>query len=272
MKTFLAIAMACLGAHGQTFEVASVKPATPLGPLGNRALRKGGPGTTDPGMYSCQNCPVSWIVSEAFHLQPYEFSPPDWMENTRFDVAANIPQGTTREVFQAMLQNLLAERFQLKVHREKKEMQVYGLEIGKGGVKFKEAVPKEPTQDGEPQGKIKRDGDGFPILAAGTTMAIMQGHARIRSENKAIGWFVEMLSGQLQAPVLDATGLRGNYDFVLSWAYSEKDSAGAADILEAYTPALLTAVETQLGLTLRLKKGQGEVLVVDHMEKVPREN
>jgi uncharacterized protein (TIGR03435 family) len=81
-----------------------------------------------------------------------------------------------------------------------------------------------------------------------------------------------MLSGQLQAPVMDATGLRGNYDFVVSWAFSENNGAAAADILEAYTPALLTAAETQLGLTLRQKKGQGEVLVVDHMEKVPTEN
>ena len=151
-------------------------------------------------------------------------------------------------------------------------MQVYELAIGKGGVKFKEAVPKDASRDDEPQGNMKKDADGFPILASGTTMAIAPGHARIRSENKAIGWFVEMLSGQLQAPVLDVTGLRGNYDFVLSWAFSEKDSAAGADILEAYTPALLTAVETQLGLTLRQKKGSGEVLVVDHMDKVPSEN
>ena len=109
MKSFLAITMACLGAYAQTFEVASIKPATPLGPLGTRVLRKSGPGTTDPGTYSCQGCPLSWIVSEAFHLQPHEFSPPPWMESTRFDVAAKIPPRTTREAFQTMLQNLLAE-------------------------------------------------------------------------------------------------------------------------------------------------------------------
>jgi len=258
MKTFLAIAMACLGAFGQTFEVASIKPATPLGPLGKRVLRKGGPGTTDPGTYSCQNCPVSWVVSEAFHLQPYEFSAPQWMEDTRFDVAAKIPPGTTQEAFQAMLRNLLAERFQLKAHREKKEMQVYELAIAKGGVKFKEAVLKDAPHADEPQGKMKQDSDGFPVLAAGTTMAIMPGHARIRSENKALGWFAEMLSGQLQAPVLDATGLRGNYDFVVSWAFSENNSAGGADLMEAYTPALLTAVKPNLGLRCVKRKDRAK--------------
>ena len=207
------------------FEVASIKPATPLGPLGKRVLRKGGPGTTDPGTYSCQNCPVSWVVSEAF---------------------------------QAMLRNLLAERFQLKAHREKKEMQVYELAIAKGGVKFKEAVLKDAPHADEPQGKMKQDSDGFPVLAAGTTMAIMPGHARIRSENKALGWFAEMLSGQLQAPVLDATGLRGNYDFVVSWAFSENNSAGGADLMEAYTPALLTAVKPNLGLRCVKRKDRAK--------------
>ena len=80
-----------------TFEVASIKPATALGPMGMQANRKGGPGTADPGMYTCENCPVSWVLSEAYDLQPFQYAGPDWLHNVRFDFAAKIPAGTTKK-------------------------------------------------------------------------------------------------------------------------------------------------------------------------------
>jgi uncharacterized protein (TIGR03435 family) len=101
----------------------------------------------------------------------------------------------------------------------------------------------------------------------------------LRSDNQPIAWFVEMLSGQLQSPVLDATGLKSKYDFVLSWAFEDRGSAsppspggGAVDAPEPMGPALINAVVSQLGLKLEQKKGQAEVLVVDHIEKVPTVN
>src|SRR5580704_15741563 len=105
----LPLALVCLAAQAQTsqptFEVASVKPATPLGPLGMRADRTGGPGTGDPGTYTCQNCPVEWVVSEAYDIRSYKYAGPDWLGNVRFDFAAKVPAGTTKEAFRAMLQN-----------------------------------------------------------------------------------------------------------------------------------------------------------------------
>src|SRR5436190_9966614 len=122
------IALVCVVMRAQpsplTFEVASIKPATPAGPLGMRADRKGGPGTTDPGMYTCGNCPISWVLSEAYDLMPFEYAGPDWLQNVRFDFAAKVPPGTTKEAFRTMLQQLLAERFKLAVHREQKDMTV----------------------------------------------------------------------------------------------------------------------------------------------------
>jgi uncharacterized protein (TIGR03435 family) len=198
----------------------------------------------------------------------------------RFDFTAKIPPGTTKEAFRLMLQNLLADRFKMAVHREKKQMQVYELTVAKNGPKFKEAVPKDAPQDDGPPQRLQRDSDGFPILAAGTTMAAIPGHARMQSANQPIAWFIEMLSGQLQGPVVDATGLKGKYDFVLSWAYADRGSSSAepaagappAAELEEYRPALLTAIQSQLGLKLREKKGLAEVLVVDHIEKAPTGN
>lgn len=96
------------------FEVASVKPATPLGPLGMRSDQKGGPGTSDPSMFTCRNCSLYWVLADAYTIHGYDFSGPSWLQSQRFDFSARIPAGSTREEFQNMLRNLLAERFKLR--------------------------------------------------------------------------------------------------------------------------------------------------------------
>ena len=266
MSTKLVLAAAaCFAAQCQTptpaFEAASVKTAVPLGPLGMRFIHSGGPGTPDPGTYRCQNCSLFQVVLEAYGIQlPARFSGPEWLQSVRFDISAKLPAGATRESFQAMLQNLLAERFKLAVHREKKEMRVYELAVARNGPKFQEAVPKEAVPAGEAAQPLKRDGDGYPILPPGMTMAVIPGHARLRSDNRTMEWFAGMLSNQMGSPVVDATGLHGKYDFVLSWAL---DDGG---------PDLLSALPEQLGLKLEEKKAPVEVLVVDRIEKVPTEN
>jgi len=282
----LAIGFVCLAARGQTpkpaFEAASIKPPTPLGPLGMRSDVHGGPGTPDPGMYSCQNCPVYWLVSGAYNIRIQTlFSGPDWLHEVRFDFSAKIPAGATKETFRLMLQNLLAERFKMAVHREKKQMQVYELTVAKNGPKFKESVPKDaPNKDDGPPQKIKTDGDGFPILTPGMTMAAIPGHARFGAQNQPMDWLIDMLSGQLASPITDATGLTGKYDFLVSWAFEDHSSSTPPPIggappaaeFEQYLPALISSVQSQLGLKLTAKKGLAEVLVVDHIEKSPTGN
>ena len=106
-------------------------------------------------------------------------------------------------------------------------------------------------------------------------MAVVPGHARIRSDNQTMAWFVKMLAGQLGSPVTDATGLSAKYDFVLSWSFEEggPSAAGApAASVDTYHPALIAALQSQLGLKLEQKKGQADVLAIDHMNKTPSEN
>jgi uncharacterized protein (TIGR03435 family) len=270
---FIAIAVFSLGLHAQphtpAFEVASIRPATPLGPLGRRADRTGGPGTRDTGMYSCRNCPISWVLAEAYDLQPFEWVAPEWMQDARFDFLAKVPPGTAKAELRIMLQTLLADRFKLTVHRETKEMPVYELTIARSGLKFGESLPQPASRDvagaaGQP------DKDGFPVLTKEMSMAILPGHARMRSDNQPISWFVRLLSAQLQSPVIDATQLKGTYAFVLSWRFEEND--GAAAMLDPFRPALINAVQSQLGLKLEQKKGRAEVLIVDRIEKQPSAN
>ena len=273
----------CFAASAQIpkpeFEVASVKPASPLGPAGRRSDRRGGPGTADPTLYTCRNCPLSWVIHEAYNLKPYEFQGPDWLGDTRFDFEARVPAGTTKPVFLQMLQSLLAERFRLAVHREPKDMQVYEMSVGRNGPKFRESAPREENAAaGPPPGPIQRDADGFPILGPGMTMAVVPGRARLRSHNQTMSWFADQLSGQLGGPVNDATALNGKYDFVLSWSFGEEtaaivpgESPGASRV-DAYRPALIHSVQSQLGLKLERKKAPVDILVVDRVERTPTAN
>src|SRR5690348_5784599 len=103
--------LVCIGLQAQTsaplFDVASIKPAIPLGPYGMAVDRRGGPGTPDPGTYACRNCPLRWVLDEAYDLKIYQYAGPEWLNSARFDFAARIPEGTTKPAFRIMLQNLL---------------------------------------------------------------------------------------------------------------------------------------------------------------------
>jgi len=279
MKLIAAV-LICWLAQAQSgkpeFEVASVKPATPLGPMGMRSDRKGGPGTADPGLYSCRNCPIRWVLDEAYDLKTYEFQGPDWLTETRFDFEARIPPATSKEAFRQMLQNLLVSRFKLEAHRQPKEMQVYEMTVAKNGPKFHEATPHEEATVAEP-GQIKRDAEGFPVLGPKMTMAIVPGHARLRADGQTMGWLADQLSNQLGGPVTNATELKGKYDFIVSWMFGEAsaavvpgESGGAA--ADAFRPALVNAVQSQLGLKLERKKAPVEVLIVDRIDKTPSAN
>ncbi len=271
MKMLL-LACCCAAAFGQSFEVASVKAATPQGPMGMQANQKGGPGTGDPGSFSCLNCPLFWILSEAYGVQPFEYAGPDWVHELRFDFAAKVPPGASREVFQTMLQNLLVDRFKLAVHREKKEMPVYELTVARNGPKFRESVPPVSndagTDDPPPSGPLKRDEGGFPILTKSMSMAIVPGHARIRAVNQPMSWFTNILRNQLQGPIVDSTGLKAKYDFEVSWAFEEGGGGGPG----VFQAELINAIQAQLGLKIEHKKGQVEVLAIDHLEKSPTGN
>lgn len=258
----------CAAVQAQQFEVASIKEV-PVDPRGYSVWSKGGPGTQDPSLFSCHNYSAGSLVMMAFDLKTYELSGLDWGSPPRYDVSAKVPEGTTREQFRQMMQNLLIERFKLTFHREKKEVPSYNLVVAKGGPKFKESVPEPPPSDDVPKpssGPLKKDATGYPILPAGrdSTMAIMNGYASQRFGNEPITQLVANLGFQLHKPITNSTGLTGKYDFELHWAADPK--------LEDTEPNLFRALTEQLGLKLESSKTMVEILVVDHIEKSPTEN
>lgn len=268
--------------HTPSFEVASVKPASPSA---SAILCSGGPGTTDSGLWRCSNVPLGFLIAQAYGFDAYQFRPNDPCCRERFDFTAKVPEGATKEQFHLMIQNLLGDRFKLKLHHEKKKMAIYELTVGENGPKMKEAAatasssgPEDPWAPPEfTMGK-----DGYPVFPAGRGgLAGANGHYRWVGFNVSVQEIVKTLSFHLGSPVIDATGLTGKYKVDLRWwidvAWLLERSGQQEEIkdlpdLGSRGPTLVHAVRDQLGLKLTSGKGLGDIVVVDHFEKVPTEN
>ena len=284
----IAIGNAQNTADQPAFEVASIRPS-PTGPYSYMG-RKGGPGTKDPGIYRCEQCTLLMMVQEAYGVREYQISAPSWMESQRFEINAKVPAGTTKEQFRDMQKNLLADRFQLKLHHETRDLPQYELVVAKNGPKFKESEPPKPV-DSEavggnpfPRGGPKLDENGFPVLpkGRGTMMTMMAaGRATYRAEQETMKRFASTLSNQLHQPVTDLTGLTAKYDFDLTWIWRPGSPSTAAASADAPLSTVVdmdagwtleSALQSQLGLKLVAKKAPLDVIVLDHAEKLPSEN
>jgi uncharacterized protein (TIGR03435 family) len=264
------------------FDAASVKLSPPGSPNGIRMRALGGgPGTSDPGLFRCTNCTLADVVLKAYDIEKYQLSGPAWLDS-EFLITAKVPAGATKEQFRLMLQDLLAERFKLALHREKKDVPGYALVVGKDGPKLKESVEAEPAQ--APQGdppKITLDKNLFVIFPPGYPAngifsykngdnLFSTGAGKASMEQLALE-----LTRQLRQPVVDATGLKGKYDFVLYWALElpapPTAPEGEFPVASTPLPTLSDALQ-RLGLKVERKKVPADVLVIDHIEKVPTEN
>jgi uncharacterized protein (TIGR03435 family) len=229
-------------------------------------------------LFRCENFSLSNLINWAYALGANQLSAPDWMNRAIFDINAKVPAGTTHEEFQAMLQNLLADRFKLAIHHETRESTEYRLVVAKGGVKFKPAAPKEESaadasQDPPAPKPFHFDADGYPVFAPGETGTknTYTGRTRMYEPRMTMAWLAGMLSASLHGTVTDTTGLAGEYEISLYWILDSAMQDGSAG--DASGPTLVEAVQKQLGLRLeKTANGTKDILVVDHAEKVPTEN
>jgi uncharacterized protein (TIGR03435 family) len=274
--------MLCAGAeaYGQSansrpaFEVASVKPSAPPDGRPRITASSGGPGTDDPSRITIQNYMLLGLVAEAYQVATFQVSGPGWLEDSRetqFDIRAKVPDGTTKEQVPLMMQNLLAERFHLTFHREKKEGNVYELVVAKNGPKLKASTKDPAPQNGRepPSGPPKLGPDGFPALPPGRgyRMAMMNDRASAQFTDGSMSELAGLVAGQLGRPVTDATQLRGKYEFTLRWSMQGLGKPG-----DDPGPTLFVALQEQLGLKLEQKKGMIDMIVIDHIDKVPTDN
>lgn len=232
----MALLSGALCAQEPAFEVASIKPAAPdaQGVISSKT-------TTDSIILG--NFNLRQLIRYAYRLQEYQLSGgPKWAGSDGFDINAkadtSIAQLTGEakaDRMRAMMRTLLAERFQLTMRREMKDVPAYALTVAKGGFKLKKLEPGNP-----------------PAISGRPNMSI--------ARNATIAEFINLLSARLARPILNKTGIEGIHDFVVQHAPLN----GPPDSTD---PSLFTALQETCGLKLEPTTAPAEAYVIERAEK-----
>jgi len=233
-----------------SFEVATIKPT-----------QEGTKFTIHPtasGMLIANDASLEYLIKFAWQVHPRQITKaPAWLDTDKYDLAAkpDMPGQPSLPQMRVMVQKLLADRFQLSFHREKKEMPAYAITVAKGGIKM-------TKNESNPKGNPGYGG----------------GPAGMRVVNSTIQEFIGfVLNDSLEMPVVDQTELgAARFDFILKYtpdSFQNQPGGGprpASDNPDA-APDIFTAMQQQLGLKLESTKAQVDVMVIDKVEK-PSEN
>ena len=255
MKLIFAGLLAFASAYAQQgFDVVSIKPADPL--VTNMHI-----GISPSGTFEASGITLLDLISLAYDVRVFQIvGASGWMGTDKYEIItkdeAKGPAESElkemndkqREQFRdrllGKLRVMLSDRYQLKVHREKKEMPIYGLLIAKGGVKLEAAAEGDNSESGMNGSRTE------------------EGKSSLTGKNLPLEHLVRFLSNQTARPVIDQTGLTGKYNFKMIYAPDMNDLTG---------PSIFTALQEQLGLKLESQKGPADVLVIDSVQK-PSEN
>jgi uncharacterized protein (TIGR03435 family) len=268
------------------FEVASIKPSA-TAPAGTQ-IHVGV--QIDGAQVHCTYLSLKDYIRIAYRVKDFQVSGPDWLASERFDIHAKLPAGATRDQVTEMLQTLLESRFQMKMHRASKEFPVYGVVVGKGGLKLKEA-PLDPEMEGAEGGKgavnvTATGGRGGTTVNFGRGAYFTLADNKFESRKLTMALLADSLARFVDRPVVDMTELTGTYDLTLEFTPEDYRallirmalSAGvnlppeALKLLEgASDESLFKGLQT-MGLKLESRKAPLEVLVIDSAAKTPIEN
>jgi uncharacterized protein (TIGR03435 family) len=214
------------------------------------------------------NVPIEFILRDAFGINGDQLiNTPGWAKSVAYDIEAKVApddvpalKNLNREQRDAMMLNILADRFKLAYHRETRTLPEYALVTSKSGSKLQEFKPTT-DENGKPRGN-RMMMSGSSLTADGIDMAS----------------FTRMLANRIGRPIVDKTGLTAKYSFKLEWANEPHDGEGpggpphdagpGVSSASADTgPSIFTALQEQLGLKLDSEKGPVEVIVIDHLEQ-----
>lgn len=262
-----------------TFGVASIKPGDP-------ASRGGGIRRLPGGRVNVINMTARSIITYAYQLNSFEFiGGPAWLDTDRFDISAKLegnpgivlPGQGKLDPLQLALRALLVERFHLRLHTESRETDAYALVMLKPGTLGPalkrsssdcKAMAEQARQGTLPRPATSSPGGTFPCNMAGSIGVI-------RFDGFDMALAARTLSNFAGRPVVDRTGLSGNWQFVLTFLADSRGQAGSADAEsraiaagspDPDAPSLFTAVQEQLGLKLQPTKAPVDVMVVDQIE------
>jgi uncharacterized protein (TIGR03435 family) len=310
------LALTAVLAFGQSkpaFEVATVKPVAPMDQAKMLALLQSGRmpygANISDRRAEYTYLDLKTLLTYAYNVKPYQISGPGWMESTRFDIVAKMPEGSTKDDAPRMLQSLLEERFKITTHRVSVEHPVLALVVSKGGPKLKSSAQKPSAIDENAPlqaGEMKMDGPEGPArvqvdMRTGTSVIDMglkgrmsykaaPGAQAIRLEFSmtTMSGFADMLAqmftmfgGGGGRRVIDMTEIKGNYDGSLEISMTDILAMARAQGMDIGGPvvasdpgggsSLMEAVQS-MGLKLESRKAMVDQLIVDHIEKTPTEN
>jgi uncharacterized protein (TIGR03435 family) len=222
------------GQNTPAFEVASVRPNVSGGQRSN-------PGRMAGDTFVASNVTAMQLIRAIYGFQDFQIiGLPGWANADRFDITARTPPGTTPDVARAMAQTLLAERFHLRTHRERKDASVLALVVARGGLKI---TPVASTRC-DPPNRCGMNATPTRIEATGQSMEQL----------------TTRLSRSLAQHVVNRTSVEGIFDFTLEWMQEEQFRAGASS-------TIFTSLTEQLGLRLESQRAEVEVLIVDRIDR-----
>lgn len=259
-------------ASGHRFEVASIKPSA----RGQQGMYV----RPSPSGLSVENMPVKEMMVLAWGIQPFQIAGgPSWTESARYDISAKSEHKSTLAELFLMLQSLLEERFQLRIHHVTRQLPLYELVVanknGKLGPQLTKSrcIEYDPSRPAPPPAPSERR----VLYCDGAST----GPGSVRMNGVRIARFTTVLGRILGRTVVDKTGLTGKYDIEARWTPDQAQLmslyAGAPPGLPAPPPfdpngpSIFTALQEQLGLKLISQKGPVDILVIDHVER-PSEN
>jgi uncharacterized protein (TIGR03435 family) len=259
------------------FEVASIKPITgrsfDTGNMVDLNFIRGMARASRDGRFFMTGVPLHYLIQLGYNVRDFQvLGGPSWTNSDGYEVIAKAEGNASFDQMRPMLQALLAERFNLMLHRETRELPVHELTVAKGGLKI--VAAKEGscvTLDPNNPPPLKPGSPPPPLNICGGVRRQMAGAPperidRIAAVGISMARLIEMLSDELGSTVLDKTGFTGTFDLHLEFARDEAIVNGTSS-----GPSLATAVQDQLGLRLQSAKGPVEVLVIDSVQR-PSEN
>jgi uncharacterized protein (TIGR03435 family) len=220
-----------------SFAVATIKPHDPASP------HQGFDAHGD--LITIRNESVISLMMFAYSIHKHQIANlPEWASGPTYDIVGkcDTPGQPNLRQLQETIQRLLADRFQLSFHRERRQMPIFAIRVAKGGVKLKPAA--------EPDADADEFGNGH-----GTEQTVTFKSARMADFALNEQFF-------LDRPVVDQTDLAGRYDFSVRYTYDESKTTDPNA-----PPGLFTAVQEQLGLRFVPTEGAVDVFVIDHVEK-----
>jgi uncharacterized protein (TIGR03435 family) len=272
------------------FDVASVKEnkcglPTSCGSSANINLLPGDVYSPTGGLFTETNWYLMPLIVFAYklnanHYQLLTAQLPKWANTERFDIQARASGNPTKDQFRLMMQSLLADRFKLVVHYESRQLPIFALVLDKPGRLGPTLRPHSgdpPCADAMPENAPPEAfratiAGGFPALCGEPVGDGKPGHIHIGERNVNMERIGTLLGPRAQVgrPILDQTGLKGNFDYIIEWSPEPNGSRppDPGEQPDPIGPTFMEALKDQLGLKLESQTGPVDVLVIDHIEEL----